>query len=279
MHQPSRHQTWSWISIGFWLAVTLAALVPARGESAQQLSLTYISNEGFLLEAGGRKVLVDALVGTNPRYISMSHEVRSQLEGAEAPFDDVDLVLATHYHGDHFEAQGVGRHLLANPRAVFVSTRQAVEKLQNEFSEFSKIEDRVHAAAPKEGQRHKFPELGLEVLNLHHGRNRRPLVENHGFVFEVGSWKILHVGDTEAQKDEFAANSLDKDGIDVALLPGWIVFDSTWEGVISEAIQPGRVAVMHLPPNWKEKDFAAASKQAQEALFFRHALEIVELSP
>lgn len=265
--------------MGFLLAITVAPSAPARGEQAKPLRLTYISNEGFLLEAGGRKVLVDALVDSNPQYIALSNEVRSQLESAAAPFDNVDLILATHYHGDHFEPQAVGRHLLANPRAVFVSTRQAVEKLRKEFTEFSKIEGRVHAAAPEEGQRQKFPKLGLEVLNLHHGRNRRPLVENHGFVFDVGGWKILHVGDTEARKHEFAANSLNEDGIDVALLPGWIVFDRTWEGVISEAIQPGRVAVMHLSPNWQAKDFAAAAGQAPEALFFRQSMETVELSP
>ena len=44
-------------------------------------------------------------------------------------FAGVDLILASHFHGDHFDAASVARHLRANPEAVFLSTNQAVAEL------------------------------------------------------------------------------------------------------------------------------------------------------
>ena len=51
-------------------------------------------------------------------------------------------MLASHHHGDHFDAEAVARHLASNPGARFVSTRQAVDRLQRlkDAAEKAKIE-------------------------------------------------------------------------------------------------------------------------------------------
>ncbi|MCP4653821.1 MAG: MBL fold metallo-hydrolase, partial [bacterium] len=85
------------------------------------------ANEGVLIETGGKKILVDALFREpNPAYAAPPKEVLEKLETAQPPFDDVDLILATHNHGDHFDARSVVRHLRHNPRAVFLA--EALEK-------------------------------------------------------------------------------------------------------------------------------------------------------
>jgi L-ascorbate metabolism protein UlaG (beta-lactamase superfamily) len=226
------------------LAQTAPQAAAESAAEAPELKATYLANEGFLLEAAGRKVLVDALVGRNPLYIIMSPATRRRLETAQGPFAGVDLVLATHYHADHFDAAAVARHLAANPKAVFVSTPQAVAALR-QLPGFAAFQDRVRTSLPAEGRRETFPDLGLEVLNLHHGRDRKPPVENLAFVIQLGPFKVLHVGDTEASAKEFAAYGLAKDGIDLALLPDWLLLYERWQGVV-EAVAPRRLAAMHL---------------------------------
>lgn len=277
------------------LAVILSAATmgPARGTTTTgaaaanektPLTVTYIGNEGFLLEAGGRKVLVDALVRPDrPVYVEVSAATRRKLEAAEAPFDDVDLVLATHHHGDHFDPRAVGRHLAASPRAVFVSTPQARAELARSFADFEAIADRVRAPVPAPGERVSMPELGLAVLDLHHGRDRDPPVENRGFVIELGGWTLLHVGDTEATRPDLAPFRLAEVGIDLAFLPDWFLAAAPWEGLTEELVRPRRIVVIHLPPGW-DRGAGADDRRARQrvdeirlrhpdALVFRRELE------
>lgn len=171
--------------------------------------ITYLANEGFLLAGGGEKVLVDALFGDGlAGYAVVPAELRSKLEAAQPPFDGVDLVLATHFHDDHFDPRAVGRFLAAAPQARFVSTPQAVERLRTEYDGFEGIAPRVRAVLPAEGDAERLESDGvaLTVYNLHHGRGRP--IENLGFLVEVGGARLLHVGDTMVDAEELAVLDL-----------------------------------------------------------------------
>ena len=186
-----------------------------------QVDLVYLGNEGFLLEAGETRVLVDALYGDGLKgYPVVPKEIRESLETGEGPFGGVDLVLATHHHSDHFRAEPVARFLRAQPEARFVSTRQAVEAV---LALDAGLRDRLQGFWPNPGERKSlaFEGLELEILRLHHGKNRRPEIQNLGFVLELGGVRLLHVGDTEVSVDDVAPYALDRSRLDVALLPTW----------------------------------------------------------
>ncbi len=165
----------------------------------------------------------------------LSKANREKLESAASPFDGVDLVLATHHHADHFDAQAVAAHLSHNPQALFISTPQAVEKLKA-VGGFDQISDRIVAASPKEGERITRTHRGVTVqmLNIHHGRNRP--VQNLGFIVEVGGRKFLHIGDSEAEDFVFNNYAIAKDGIDVAFIPYWYFFDAGWKRAVRETL-------------------------------------------
>lgn len=95
------------------------ALASVSAQSSGPIELTYIANEGFLITGGGKKVLVDALLreGIPESYLRPAPETLKKMEASQPPFDGVDLVLATHFHRDHFNAGSVAAHLRANPRA------------------------------------------------------------------------------------------------------------------------------------------------------------------
>lgn len=229
--------------------LVLCFLCVSTSVAADGPRLTYLANEGFLIEGGGKTVLVDALHhGTVDGYPALPPEMLQRLEAATGEFADVDLVLATHHHGDHFEPVAVGRHLTANPKAVFVSTEQAVERLRTGFDGFSKIADRVHGVWPAEGETAKLDVGGIEltVLHLHHGRNRRPPVQNLGLLFSVEGTRFLHVGDTEVTAQDVAPYESVLRGIDVLLFPYWHLLGDP-DQALRKAIAPGQVVAMHLP--------------------------------
>lgn len=215
--------------------------------------ITYLANEGFLLQVGETKVLIDALFPGIRGYPEPSEELRRALSSGRSPFDGVDLVLATHFHGDHFGAREVSEYLRANPGAQFISTEQAVEALVKEVGE---VPENARSIYPKEGETLSVTIDGVELtlFNLHHGRDRRPPVQNLGFLVDLGGFKILHIGDTEVGIEEIRALELGKLGIDLALLPAWYLTEPRWRPAVAE-IGAGRIVAMHLaspdaPSSW-----------------------------
>ena len=71
---------------------------------------------------GGHKVLVDSLLRPDylAKYNSRSDVLHADLIGSRPPFDGVDLVLVTHMHTDHINADAALAHLVSNPGAVLV---------------------------------------------------------------------------------------------------------------------------------------------------------------
>lgn len=256
------------------LLAALWALLLTGPALAGDLKATFIANEGYLLEAGGRKVLVDALMGEYPQYVDLSPETREEVEGAKGRFEGVDLVLTTHKHDDHFSPEAVARHLKANPKAVYVSTPQAVALLEKTEG-YEAIRSRVRSPFPKEGERIEFddfgPGLSLEVLNLHHGRGGDPPTQNLGFLIHLGGFKILHVGDTSATAEEFAVNDLHEDGIDLAMLPDWLLLYDKWEGLL-ETIRPRHTAAIHFDVSQGPEHFKKLERAVPGVVALREEL-------
>lgn len=230
-----------WLVLLSRVALPAAELEPSRTEGVE---ITYLANEGFLIRSAEHAVLIDALSGDGiGGYPAVPREVRKSMERGEPPFERVDLVLATHHHGDHFDAAAVADFLERHPEALFVSTDQAVERLSAELPEASPARARVRAANPAPGRPARLAHRGLDVqaFALHHGHGMDPPVRNLGFVVEIGGLVLLHVGDTEVTPEEFARSGITEREIDVALLSYWTL-DS-----LGPLVGDARLVAMHLP--------------------------------
>jgi L-ascorbate metabolism protein UlaG (beta-lactamase superfamily) len=163
----------------------------ASGKS--QVEITFIVNEGFLLTSSrGEKILIDAMIGTDfPNYGLLTPEQRTLLGQALPPFDNINLILVTHHHADHFDNNLVKTHMQRDPRATLVSGSNVTSILQLYFPE------RVKTVNFRSESRQKLTVNGIEVeaLELPHS----PMIrEPHmGFVFMIGGWRILHMADSE----------------------------------------------------------------------------------
>lgn len=234
----------------FLLSLLTAFSSPAAPlPAADSVRITYVGNEGFLIESAGRKVLIDALYRAGVSgYVVHTPGVRKLLEQGLPPFNDLDLILATHYHADHFDPDAVGIHLLSDRRAVFITTTQAATQMES-YKGYRNIQARVRGLLPEEGQDQVAEYNGIRVraLNLHHGRGRQ--VENLGFLIEVDGRRFLHVGDTEVTPAELAAYHLADQSIDFFFVPYWFLLHEPAGDDIVSAVNPQTIIPMHLPPN------------------------------
>ncbi len=141
-----------------------------------------------MINIGDKKILIDALFNGFQDNYNLPQKIQDKLTLAQAPFDDVDLILVTHAHGDHVNPDMVQQHLKNNTKAIFASTQQMVNAL-NGFT------DRCVAFNPtKEKSESKIMnDISIEAFYLPHGTDAR--IINIGFLISVNGISFFHMGD------------------------------------------------------------------------------------
>ncbi len=233
--------------------------------------ITFTSNAGFLITTGGKKILIDALYpgDTSPETLAL-------MENAQPPFDSVDLVLATHDHPDHFGPTSVGRHLAANPKAVFVSTESAVEMMREGYEDFPEIAERVVPVHLPRGASLQETVNGIDLLmvNLPHGISGTYL--NLGFIITVGDNVLFHTGDSGPEtmsRDYFLAYDVASEQIDVAFVAHFILQAEEQHWFITKGIQAQYIIPMHYLHTFPDVDFEIIEAYFPDAIVFHEELE------
>jgi glyoxylase-like metal-dependent hydrolase (beta-lactamase superfamily II) len=110
----------------FIYCLLIAAVINIQPETQDPLVLNYVANMGVLLSSGDSKVLIDTLFDkTHPSSRTPAPETIESIMKGEQPFKDVDLVLVTHNHPDHFDAALAVRYLEIRPEPILVAPADA----------------------------------------------------------------------------------------------------------------------------------------------------------
>lgn len=247
----------------------------------KKVKITYIANEGFLIQSGNKSILTDALFGENKLVfcdIPDSIQIKNMKE-ASGRFAHVDIVTASHHHVDHFHAPFVESHLLNNPSAQFISTQQAITKL-TKTENYHIFKNRAISITP---QMLSFVDtiingIGLKVYRLEHGpyyiqdpetgikTNKHHDVQNLGFLFTLNGIKIFHGGDSGAAcLADYEHFHLEKENIDIALVSRGFMWSTESSGIpiLQKLINPGHIILMHIQ-NDRNSKFRAVADSLQE---------------
>jgi L-ascorbate metabolism protein UlaG (beta-lactamase superfamily) len=221
----------------------------AAAESAASIEILYTGNEGVLITSAGKKIFIDALFPkTLPDYAAPTEEVLEKMENGKAPFDNIDLILTTHNHPDHFGAASVARCMKSNPDAEFISTPQAVEDIKKLGNDYDLIKDRI-TAVPLAVNAHVVMTINgipLKIFRTKHSGDRES-IENLMFLLTVGGKKIFHEGDSNADPEVFKSFDLSGEGIDVGLVHFWFPFHEKGYEILTQSLKPKQVVLIHLP--------------------------------
>ena len=205
---------------------------------ANSVVITHVENAGFVIEAGGARVLIDALL-----FQGVSGEVQEAMRDAVPPFD-VDLILITHGHSDHFSAPIVAEHLASNRDAIVVSTPGVIDRIAQAAPEIDAR--RLIAVDLAEGES-KIVEAGgieISVYEIPHG----PGIENIGFLLRLGVWSVFHPGDVmdTLAREVFENHALVEEGIDVAFVPWFLMTNPVLHVALTDGLQAGLYVPMHI---------------------------------
>ncbi len=212
-----------------------------------RIKITYLQNEGVMISDGESMVLIDALFTNSTGWIGMSSANQADLINARSQYNNANVVLTTHNHGDHFNPSSVNSYLSNSSSTRFIGTSQITGSISNQ----SQIEN----ITPELGESITKTVNGIEitVINITHfnpidGTNFSN-VENYAYLIRIGGFKILHLGDGDLKASNFENYNLNNLGINVALIPTFIFsgqLSSTNRQVLLDFIKPLNVIGLHL---------------------------------
>jgi L-ascorbate metabolism protein UlaG (beta-lactamase superfamily) len=230
-----------------------ATPTPAPSKNGtNSLSIRYIANEGVLISAGGKQVLIDAIHREyKPAYSTPPPDLLKALESAAPPYNAIDLILVTHNHLDHFHPESIALHLQNNPKATLVSPAQVVAEVAKNVSVFESFKTRVKETTPAWNQKAVMDIGGIKltVLGLRHVNPQHRQVQNLGYIVEIAGRKVLHAGDAELSDENFASFLLKDENIDVAILPAWFIDTATGCEQVKKLIAAKHLIATHIPPD------------------------------
>jgi len=235
-----------------------------------KVDVTYVGNSGFLINIGDKKILIDALFkGFEGDYI-LPQEIQDQLCKAQAPFDDVDLIVVSHAHGDHVSPNMVQQHMQNNPKAIFASTQQLVDHMKDST-------DRSIGFSPtkEKSEKKEIQGITIESFLLPHGPDSR--IINNAFLISLNGITIFHTGDVDFDQftfEEFRSLKLLERKIDLSFIQHfYLTNDSISRQFVTKGIGGKYIIPIHYHFTTPPFDSLLIKQNYPDAILFKKELQ------
>lgn len=239
-------------------------------------TIRYIANEGVLIRAGEKQILIDGLHREyKPAYAFLPPDLQKLLENAEKPYDKINLLLVSHVHLDHFHPLSIGSYLKNNPKSMLVSSEEITGEVAKNFADYEKIKAQIQPVKHEWKKTFEFERDGVKVrfLGLRHANAQHISIQNLGHLIEIGGKKFLHIGDADMTAENFSAFNLSKEKIDIAFIPYWFLLSAEGRALVKEQFNPKTIIAVHIPPDESEETVAELKKVYPDAIAFTKIFE------
>ncbi len=208
--------------------------------------ITYLANEGVLIEYEGKRVLIDALHKSDLKIYQFTQVAfRQNIIGKVAPFDQVDLFLVTHLHGDHFNPAMTIDFLEKHEESIMVAPNQVVGTMKN----IAYLDGQIYRLnGTDKGLVYEMDGIKINALPLIHSYpQKNAWIENMAYLLDFEGLTVLHVGDAEFLPENL--NRIQKaigKGVDYVLLPDWYFEDEKTIAQVKQKIKAKKYMAMHV---------------------------------
>lgn len=163
--------------------------------------VTYVGNTGFLIKTADKKIYIDAQFDSSNGKNELPQKVQDKLSSAQAPFDNIDLILVTHSFMDYLSPELIKDYLDKNPNAFFASTGPMV----NALKEFP---DRCVSFNPAKEKPDRKVINDITIEAFYFPSEQNALICNIGFVVSIDGQTIFQTDhfETKIYKSESITN-------------------------------------------------------------------------
>lgn len=238
------------------LLATLFSSVAGVSSAADSVA-HYLANEALMVVHGDTKVMFDPIYKNSyNNYMLVPEEMETALFAGSPPYDGIDAIFISHYHGDHFTPEDVLRFLQARDEVEMYAPSQAVIALRAIASDSDQaLFSRVHSVDLE----YKDAPISLEVDNLKIDAVRIPhsgwptgRLDVANIVWRVtldDETTVVHLGDADANDVHFALNPefWSTRQPDMAFPPYWFFASPQGLDVLNNRIEAAENVGIHVP--------------------------------
>ena len=238
------------------LTASVLLLVLHTASAHEHATAHYLANEGLMAAHGDTKILFDPLFSQDyGTYRLVPAAIRRALFAGESPWDGIDAVFISHYHGDHFDPADMLELLRMREDIHLYAPAQAVAAMQATAASHHSLFSRVTAVNLNYGDKPlqlQAPGLSIEVVRVPHSGwpDSRTEVENLAWRITLDDGPtVLHMGDADTSDAHFARDSdYWRQRIpDMAFPPYWYFLSKSGLTVLRDYIRPKAAVGVHVP--------------------------------
>lgn len=210
---------------------------------------TYLGNEGLLIEYQDSKVLIDGLFeDPSARFDFLDSESISKIINGSAPYNDIDLLLVTHAHADHFNAGYTVEMLSKNLNTRLIASSQVLDSMKLISESVDTLSNRMIIYPWVRGWKTtKLDKISVMSTYTRHGGKAHSKVQNQIFLISIGDKKILHIGDTQMDVSNFDKLKLIYEDVDIAFVPFWFMTSLYGSEIVHKHISAKQIVGIHMP--------------------------------
>jgi L-ascorbate metabolism protein UlaG (beta-lactamase superfamily) len=238
--------------VGKLVTVVLCTGLTAAQVLQADVIVTQLANEGVMLSDGGEnQVMIDGMV-TEPYsiYGGLPTDVIALYSKASGPFAGIDLALVSHQHHDHNQPVASCQFMQKSTGTLLVSSQQVVDLMHEKCRAFAVAGPRIKVIDPQYGQPEVVQVGGVKVtaFRLSHGGGKYAVLQNFGFLVEIGGMRVLHVGDADMDAAEFIRAGIHSADVDISILPFWYFAPGPGGELVKTYLDAPHKMAVHIPP-------------------------------
>lgn len=181
-----------------------------KHQAKHKAQAKYLANAGVMVMDAGKKVLFDPFFHQDyGTYQLVPKDMHKAMMAGEPPYDNVDMLIISHAHGDHFSGADVVAYLRKHQQTRLVAPQQAIDIIKKqELEDYEQLKTRLHGFDLTLGDAAAVAELAgikVEAVRIPHaGWPGRADIQN--MVYRVtlnNSATVMHMGDADANDDHY----------------------------------------------------------------------------
>ena len=226
-------------------ALILSLLMSQAPQHADQACL--IANTAVDVRMNGQHVLIDAPYREiYEEDMPLPAEVLEMVETGQGAYADVDALLISHGHKDHFSAEAIARMAQHLPQLKIVGNTEMDQALANILPTEQRLAHEKGATAPYV---YRLEGLTITALPFTHGRGNED-VDNLAFLLVGEHTRLLHLGDSFASFEDVADLISEPIVVDVLFAPWWYMLKEENFAELLRMVDAKTIIPTHMPnPN------------------------------
>lgn len=239
----------------------------------KKIKITHAASAGILIDIEETSLGID-LFSKDPAglYPDTTDELKEKL-WEKIGRGEIQTLLFTHGHGDHFHLPDVMEAMQRNPELTVISTEEVIGRIRRCWKKtgVANLEAAASIDTPnllaitsdiKENQKLNLPGMELELFNSKHMGAQYAGVQNLAVLLSAAGKRIFVPGDAWPETELFERVSQWSPEIDVMAAPFPLVGIPTTRRLIDKTLKIQNILAMHLPRMEKDEQNWLASAKA-----------------